>query len=254
MKVLLVSMPFGALDRPALGLSMLKAELAKASFVCALRYLNLAFAELIGCEEYRWISSDLPYTAFAGDWTFAAALYGPRPQSDRRYVEDILRRSWQLGEDDIERILHVRAFVPHFLDHCIESVPWKNYAVVGFTSTFEQNIASLALAKRVKAAHRNVKIVFGGANWEGEMGVALHRTFPFVDYVCSGEADASFPALLRSLRDRRKLDAKDHAGIVYRSQGRSVFTGPPAPVTDLDARPIPDFSDYFAALDRSSAP
>ena len=75
--------------------------------------------------------------------------------------------------------------------------------MVGFTSTFEQNIASLALAQRLAAAHPSVLIVFGGANWEGEMGVALHRRFGFVDVVVSGEADLSFPALVRELADRR---------------------------------------------------
>jgi Radical SAM superfamily len=86
-----------------------------------------------------------------------------------------------------------------FLDYCIDTIAWEKYAVVGFTSTFEQNIASLALAGRIKAAHPRIAVVFGGANWEGEMGHELHRQFRFVDYVCSGEADLSFPALLQCI-------------------------------------------------------
>jgi ribosomal peptide maturation radical SAM protein 1 len=256
MKVLLVSMPFGALDRPALGLSMLKAEVTKAGFACDVRYLNIAFAELIGCEEYRWLSSDLPYTAFAGDWTFTRSLYGPRPRSDAEYIDEILRHTWLFNEEDIARLLRIRELVPHFLDHCMRAVSWKEYQVVGFTSTFEQNIASLVLAKRLKAAFPSIKNVFGGANWEGEMGLALHRAFDFIDYVCSGEADDSFPALLRRLSGRRSRNqgAKFPPGVVHRVGGRSILTGAPTPVRDLDLRPIPDFSDYFAALDRSSAP
>ena len=115
-------MPFGALDRPALGLSLLKAELAKAGFACDVRYLNFTFAELVGCEDYHWISSGLPYTAFAGDWTFTTALYGARPHSDARYIDEILRRTWQLDADDIARILQIRGLVPHFLDYCMETV------------------------------------------------------------------------------------------------------------------------------------
>jgi ribosomal peptide maturation radical SAM protein 1 len=254
MNVLLLSMPFGALDRPALGMSILKAELAKVGIACEARYLNVVLAELVGCEEYRWISSELPYTAFAGDWTFTTALYGSRPQSEAGYVDEILRRTWQFDERDIARLLHVRKLVPHFLDYCMETVRWRDYQVVGFTSTFEQNIASLALAKRIKAKYPAIKIVFGGANWEGEMGIALHGAFDFIDYVCSGEADDSFPELIRRIRDGRPVGDKRHLlpGIVYRSKGRSVFTGPPAPVHDLDAHPIPDFADYFSTLDRSS--
>ena len=255
MKVLLASMPFGALDRPALGLSMLKAELERDGFACDLRYLNIAFAELVGCDLYRWISSELPYTAFAGDWTFTTALYGPRPDCDRAYIQEILRDTWRLSEDDIARLLRIRALVPHFLDHCMEVIPWREYDVVGFTSTFEQNLASLALAQRLKARHKNIQTVFGGANWEGEMGLALHGAFDFVDLVCGGEADFTFPELLRRIRggQRPSQAAKDLPGVVHRSGGESIFTGPPAPIRDLDAHPVPDFSDYFAALDRSSA-
>ena len=38
-----------------------------------------------------------------------------------------------------------------------------------------------------------------GANCEREMGHALHRLFPFVDNVCSGEGDIAFPVLARRI-------------------------------------------------------
>src|SRR4029078_9458024 len=63
------------------------------------------------------------------------------------------------------------------------------YDIVGFSSTFQQNIPSLALARELKRRHPGVKILFGGANCEDEMGRELHRSFPFLDVVCSGEAD-----------------------------------------------------------------
>src|SRR6266851_598084 len=93
----------------------------------------------------------------------------------------------------------MQAKAPTFLDHCMAAIPWGEYAIVGFTSTFEQNIASLSLAARIKATYPNIVIVFGGANWEAEMGIELHRQFPFVDFVCSGEADLSFPALVERI-------------------------------------------------------
>jgi ribosomal peptide maturation radical SAM protein 1 len=131
--------------------------------------------------------------------------------------------------------------------------PWEDYAAVGFTSTFEQNIASLALAKRIKAAHPHVAIVFGGANWEGEMGQELHRQFRFVDYVCSGEADESFPRLAALILADGVDEATFPPGIVYRKDGRTISTGRAAPVRDMDALPIPDFADYFRDWSGSSA-
>ncbi len=254
-KVLLISMPMGALDRPSLGLSLLKARLAELNIPCDVLYLNFSFAELVGSAIYQWMVNELPYIAFAGDWAFTRSLYGERPDVDRRYVDEVLRTIWRLPEHDIARIVQVARLTKPFIDHCMAAIPWPEYAVVGFTSTFEQNIASLALARRLKEAHPQCATVFGGANWESMMGLELHHQFPFVDYVCSGEAEESFPALVQVLRERRPalVAVARIPGIVYRRDGESRATGPAAVVRDLDALPVPDYSDYFRDLGRSSA-
>lgn len=254
MKVLLCSMPLGALERQALGISILKAAVRERGFHCDLKYLTFPFAELIGDETYRWLSYSLPYTAFAGDWCFTEALYGPDAQRDADYEENILRREWALSDDSVARIWDVRRKVPLFLTHCLSALPWKDYDVVGFTSTFEQNIASLALAQQLKASYPRMRIVFGGANWEAEMGLELHSRFPFVDFVCSGEADYTFPALVAQLAKKTKQSAAESQlpGLIYRSKGKSIYTGPAELVRDLDAVPTPDFDDYFRELAEST--
>jgi ribosomal peptide maturation radical SAM protein 1 len=252
-KILLVSMPFGAMERPALGLSLLKARLTQDGIACDVRYPSFTFADLLGAEKYQWISSALPYIAFAGDWCFAETLYGPRPAADGSYCSEVLQKTWRLGAEIIAGVQAVRAMAGKFLDHCMESIPWQDYAVVGFTSTFEQNLASLALAKRIKAAHPSIAIVFGGANWEGEMGEELHRQFSFVDYVCLGEADESFPVLAVLLLTKTPKGVALPRGIVYRENGRSLSTGRPVPVRNMDALPFPDFSDYFREWSESGA-
>jgi ribosomal peptide maturation radical SAM protein 1 len=209
--------------------------------------------DLLGAEEYQWISSALPYVAFAGDWCFTEALYGPRPAADARYIAEVLQETWHLGAEDIARVKAVRTMAGKFLDYCMASIPWGQYAAVGFTSTFEQNLASLALAKRLKAARPGIATVFGGANWEGEMGEELHRQFGFVDYVCSGEADESFPVLAALLLTGAVKEAVLPPGIVYRDSDRSISTGRSTPVRDMDALPFPDFSDYFREWSESSA-
>jgi ribosomal peptide maturation radical SAM protein 1 len=249
-------MPFGALDRQALGLSLLKAGLERSGLPCEIRYLNFPFAEFVGYKVYEWITYEAPHTAFVGEWCFTAELYGDRPEIDRRYIQTVLRDTWQLSEADVVSVERVRALSGPFLDYCMQAVPWKTYRIIGFTSTFEQNLASLAMAQRIKFIYPDTVIVFGGANWESEMGLELHRHFPFVDYVCSGEAEESFPALVRRVLAHEPLDGSERSipGIVYRDQqtGVSVFTGSHVPIRDLDSLPFPDFSDYFAALDQST--
>lgn len=244
-RVLLLSMPFGAIERPSLGLSLLAGSLRRAGVGCRVKYLTFALAEFLGIDEYLWISNELPYTAFAGDWSFARALHGEDPVGQSAYIEEILRGVWYLDDASVNRVMRVRAYCEHFLDHCMSAIPWDEYDLVGFTSTFEQNIASLALARRIKAAHPRIAIVFGGANWEGEMGHTLHESFPFVDYVCSGEADHSFPALVEAL-STPGADVGAIAGVVYRDRsGASISTGPAALVEDLNDLAYPDFDDYF---------
>ena len=54
----------------------------------------------------------------------------------------------------------------------------------------------LALARRIKEAYPHVRTVFGGANFDDEMGPEYVRTLPWVDYAVIGEGDEVFPALV----------------------------------------------------------
>lgn len=254
-KVLLISMPFGALERQALGISLLKAILKEEGVACDIRYLSFTFAELIGADEYYWLSNDLPHTAFAGEWLFTSELYGDDLIADNNYIREILKEEWKIDNSSVSRVLYVRNMVQHFLDYCMETIAWQRYALVGFTSTFEQNISSLALAKRIKEKYPRTSIVFGGGNWEGEMGEELHRCFPFVDYACMGEADQSFPVLAGKVLsgDMSKHEISKIKGVVYRSNGQSFSTGPPDIFQNMDRLPIPDYSDYFMELEETPA-
>ena len=230
-RVLLLSLPVAPLLRPSLALGLLAAHCRRLAIHCDVRYLTLPFAERVGPAEYGWLSSRVPYEAFAGDWLFTGALYGARPEADAAYVDEILRGIWRLRAEAVERIQRLRAAVEPFLSHCFETIDWDHYTLVGFTSMFQQNIASLALAARVKAAHPHLTIAFGGSNWEDPMGLALQRRFPFVDLVFSGEADVSFPTTLEGRRYDRDTP---------------VVTAPAR--ADLDQLPVPDFDAYFEQL------
>ena len=257
MHVVLVSMPWGALERPALGIGLLAESLrARRGVSCEIRYLNMQFADAIGADRYQWITHRLPHIAFAGEWLFTEALYGPDAGRDAAYLEAILRREWNLPELDIAALVEVRGQVGPYLRSMMDDHDWASADVVGFTSTFEQNIASLALAQRLKQRHPALAVAFGGANWEAEMGEELHRRFPFIDICCSGEADLSFPRVVEALRaPKRKRTALLRAipGLVFRDQGTSVATGSVAPVEAMDTLPVPSYGEYFAAREGSTA-
>lgn len=249
--VLLINMPFSCADRPQLNVSLLKSALVARGVPCDVADFNLDFAEAVRPVIYQWLCEGFNHNAMAGEWLFAHHFFGDALLDGEGYLRHLRERAFASPEA-VARIREVRRHVGPFLEHCLRSVDWGRYAVVGFTSTFHQNMASLALAHAVKERHPGKVVVMGGANCEYPMGLALHRCFPFVDYVFSGEADYSFPEFVRRLAAREPVT--DLSGIVYRDGRRSVYTGQSKLVTDLDALPFPDFDAYFSRLARTSVP
>jgi ribosomal peptide maturation radical SAM protein 1 len=123
--------------------------------------------------------------------------------------------------------------------------------VVGFTSTSNQNVPSLVLAKILKSRDPSLAIVFGGANCDGPMGAALHRAFPWVDVVVRGEAERILPDLVRDLVAGRAV--RPQAGLCFR-EGERAVTIPQAtgiPIA-MDEIPTPTFDEYFERLAKTS--
>jgi ribosomal peptide maturation radical SAM protein 1 len=251
-RVLLLVMPFLTLRRPHLGVGLLKAELNRAGMDCDVRYFNFQFADIIGTAAYEQIAEGAPAHQMPGEWIFTPALYGEdaRPAGDFSLA---LVRGLKVYDDKfLQQIDRARNLSPAFIQDCVRQIDFSRYDIVGFTSTFQQNIASLAMAQAVKRQWPEVTTVCGGANFEGEMGVEIHRLFPFIDVVCSGEADTVFPELVRRLRAAEPVH--DLGGVTSRAKGFSVTGSTPQSfVSDLNNLPYPDHGDYFRDLQISKS-
>jgi ribosomal peptide maturation radical SAM protein 1 len=261
--VLLVSMPFGPLLSPSLGLSLLQPQLTAHGLSCRIEYFTLPFAERIGERLYSRIASEsrAMSRAFVGEWIFSHALFDWSPDRDERYISDVLLKppSWlgrnqtrPPGRADVKAILAARDAACAFVDDCADRIVAARPAIVGFTSVFQQHLASLALARRVKERLPGVVVVIGGANCEATMGVETLRQFSFVDAIVSGEGDRVFAEL--ASRIVSGAPAEDIAGVVsQRSIGAALAApAPTAPaVTDLDALPYPQYGDFFDQFQRS---
>jgi ribosomal peptide maturation radical SAM protein 1 len=247
-KVALVSMPFASIDMPSIGISLLQAALRRDGVECHTHYPNLRFARHIGLPIYSWLANPMEIT-LAGEWIFAHLLFSDKTPSTEAYLKDILLNRLR-GEIDfsiLRALLKAKSEASQFLNDCLVAIDFSQYRIVGFTSTFEQNLASLALARRLKDKYPDMVIVFGGANCEAEMGIELHRQFAFVDYVCSGEGDVNFPELVQRILHGQSPCGLD--GIIARHNGVTVT--PPqlvAPVKDMDSLPLPSYDDYFEQL------
>jgi ribosomal peptide maturation radical SAM protein 1 len=246
-RVLLVVPPFHFLDRPALGVSLLQAALTRDGIPCEILYLNLRFADFAGEELYTAITESR-YQAMLGEWVFAGDLFGDRAPDPQRYLDEILIGRHCDGAFG-ERVQKLRARTPAFMDHVLDDVAWGDYAIVGATSTFQQNCPALALLQRVKTRDPNVATLMGGANCEGVMGGAIHESFPFVDYVLSGEGDGIFPRLVKAILAGQRVSLP---GVYARGEPNLVEGNHSPTVMDLDGLPYPNFDDYFSELAGSS--
>jgi ribosomal peptide maturation radical SAM protein 1 len=255
MRAVLVSMPFMSLDRPSIQLGLLKAIGAEHGFAVGTLHANLDFAALIGADYYRVLADTRG--PLVGDWLFSVAAFGAEaPDPDGRLLEDCaadlayLPGNWAQAR---ERLLRTReADVPALLDALAGSYPWDEVDVVGFSCTFQQNTASFALARRLKDRYPHLVTVFGGANFDGEMGLELLRSVECIDLAVTGEADAAFPRLLRALASGG--EPADVPGVARRAGGAAhgelVATAPEPPAGSLDELPFPDYGEYFDRAER----
>lgn len=244
MDIVFVVMPFADLGRPAIGVSLLKSAALRDGHTALIEYLNIPLADELGPELYQQISSSLPPNLMVGEWFFADDLFGDDIPDTEQYVNGVLSR--QASEELVAQVVAGRSLVSKYLDDCARRIAAHSPRLVGFTSTFHQTCASLAVAKRLKALPGPPLIVFGGANCEGEMGLQLLESFPWIDYVCCGESDISFPRLLDHIfRD----SATVVPGVLQRGQPNLIVKS--EGVQDMDVLPYPDYDDYFAQLERS---
>jgi ribosomal peptide maturation radical SAM protein 1 len=261
-QVLLASMPFGVLNSPSLALGILQARLRAAGIAAECRHFTIDYAARIGVEAYNRIAGGLPRTtSLLGEWIFSHALHPRSPAQQETYLREIF------GDEDrtfdhidremriksIEQILRLAAEAGDFVDCAANEILAGDPTVVGLTSVFEQNLASIALARRLRTLAPHLVIIMGGANCEGEMGRELARRYPFVDLVISGEADRLVVPLVAGLSRRIDWPANESLHPVIDADASAGSFLQARMIHDLEDQPRPDFDSYFEDLARHPA-
>jgi ribosomal peptide maturation radical SAM protein 1 len=256
-RVWLISMPWDQLEHPPIQLAILQAVLERdgigADVHClALDFLDHCIAltaegppdERLGVADYDLIV-ELSRDVGLGDWIFAEST----ADNDAGYISWL--REHPVAEHSIDVARRFRVLVASFLDRWADTIAAAAPAVVGFTTGADQTAASLALARRLKARLPDVRIVFGGANCQGVMGAALHRTFPWVDAVVRGEGERVLPGLVKDFLAGGPC--RPQPGLCYRDGERSVAVPEGGDPVALDDMPLPRYDTYFARLAASPA-
>ena len=241
MRVLLVNMPWSPIDLPSLALGILKRSVDERvpGAGAEVLHANLEFTDWItertefAPEDYQFYSLS-SYFLGCGDWVFSSALYDDPTWRDEEFAT-AMKGKLRKSRLHMSRELHRQA--PEFVEMMARRIVEYAPDVVGFTSTFQQNTAALAAAKYVKRLAPGIVTVMGGANCDGEQGEAVHRNFPFVDFVIRGEGEAAFPQLLTAIIEGAGSDELATVpGLCHRdAEGASVVnpmaTSPLPPAT-----------------------
>lgn len=252
-------MPWEAPEFPSIQLGLLQAALERAGFRTAVRSVKLDFldhcvratagrpaGERLGVAEYDRVV-ELSRDVNLGDWIFSIPPFrNSSPSDDDEYLQLLHDRPGT----DIAAALRFREQVPAFLERCTAEIIAAAPRVVGFTTGANQAVASLILARLLKTAAPSLQIVFGGANCQGAMGAALHRSFPWVDVVVRGEGETVLPRLVEDLLAGRT--PRPAPGLCYRDGNRMVVIEEAAGDVAMDAIPTPNYDEYFARLATTS--
>ncbi len=253
-KVLLVSMPVSVPHYPSLALGLLKPALQAIGERCDVRYFSLDYVDFLGAENHACLTDVAYYMAHVGEWVFSGVAHGQPDQTGLGFLVDCFARDFARFNtaDRLAVFLRARREASAFIAQCFDSIDWSGIDIVGFTTAFQQTMASLALARRIKQAHPRIMIAFGGVNTQDEMGRALLRHYPFIDAVCVGEGDRSFPELVR--RWRVGESSGDIPAMAVRLPDGAIapVVGPSA-LAEMDALPYPDYDDFFTQHARSAA-
>lgn len=234
-KVTLVCCPFLSLQRPALGVSLLKAGLERKGITCDIRYINLEYADFEDTAFCQKMAEGVRTHFLLGEWIFSHLIQGFA--NERPVDEGMDWVSSRAPEPLVKRMAAAKARASQFVDQQAQAILAGAPDIVGFSSSFQQNCASLSIAARVKELSPDTVICFGGANLEGPMGQTTLKHFTQIDVVFSGEADNTFPDFVTSFAAN---------GNVLDSDTEHFIEG--NPISEMDALPVPDYSDYFGTL------
>lgn len=253
-RVLFASMPFASNRRPSLGLSLLQGKLQEAHISSFVWYPFLPLVPQVGTTLYEEIADGhYPNYYMIGEWIFAPWLMSDpqdhswNNESDAAYLQYLQElRIWLdvpyfkgISQENVEAIVGIRQLIPAFFENALNAFDWNKVQFVGFTSVFQQHVASLAFARMLKERYPHLTIVIGGANVEGPMGRGALRSFPWLDAVVSGEGENVIVPLVEAV-----LNGEDYSQVpgVW-ARHRSEAKQPPR--VKMDDLPYPIFDDFF---------
>jgi ribosomal peptide maturation radical SAM protein 1 len=244
--VALVSMPTLSARFPSFQLGLLKPVLESHGIPAQTFSLFMYFGAHVGWRLNETIAD--VYPSMVGEWVWTRTAFGGFADDDEyfRVYDDNLRWIAHRAGCALEDLRRVRdEAAPAFIDFCLNSIDWSRFGLVGFSVVFQQTLASVALARALKEKHPRLPVIMGGASFEDDIAEEIMRGCPQVDYVHCGDAEETFPEMIRRLY--AGVSMKGLRGVMWRDGERVEYAGRAPNLADMNRTPTPDFDEYFYA-------
>jgi magnesium-protoporphyrin IX monomethyl ester (oxidative) cyclase len=256
--LVLVHMPFGSLSISPLSMGVLLAAAKKNKLSVKGFFPGFHFINLLGYEFYN-ILHRCTMEEGVGNLLFSHEIFRQR---DRiiKYIEEFVSSSREKFDADISNFFGSQVEIAELVDILLEkttfflektaaqALDWSP-SIVACSASVNQHVASLALLKRIKKFNPGITTIMGGPSVWGKPGLATVKSFPWVDYVFSGEGDDNFVKFCEDILKHKGSDLRDLllplGALSAAWEGKLV---PVARVSNLEALPPPDFHDYCDAL------
>lgn len=253
LRITLVNLPWQVVTWPSMAMSVLDTALTDLGHDVTQLYENVSFAEhclavtdgAISPDDYYAVCDD-GYPYGVGEWIFSSALYHPGWRIDEFRAHLTLG-----GYPAIDEAVQMHHLAPEYTRLAAERVLASEPELVGLTSSFEQNVPSLALARQLKRLRPDLPVVMGGANCDDVMGAALHRNFSWLDFVVRGEGERPVAELMEALAGNRRL--AEVTSLCWRDpSGRSVENPYVAVMTPGPHLPAAQVRPFFSTVEASA--
>ncbi len=246
MRVFLVAMPWSPFDMPNPALGVLTAHIRRE-----LPHIDVSplYAYVDVASELESIYVKLSDSDLRCELLYAALLFPEQREDVEHKLGQVLLKAGMCDTLDAGRGLCRYAIdvLDRHLDE-LASACAEQADVVGFTTTYSQLFSSIAACRRIKTLSPSTLTVLGGASIEGNgVAASILDVFPCVDYVVRGEGEIALVDLLR--RIERGDTTPLPVGVAARRDGTGVEETPAEVVEPLDGLPVPDYTEFFDAVE-----
>ena len=230
--VVIVVAPFANSSSPAIGPSLLMAGCQRGISIAAFFTRTLSWQPYSGMnytkgsrgmEIASLATPFLPPTLFPAGKDELICFISDKDNSARINLS-------------IEDYYKIDEVIPEYLNYVSQRLIGTGARIIGFSSLYNQNTSSIAIAGQLKQANPEIITAIGGSSVTNPMGRALSEIAPMLDTFFSGEADTEFPRFCDDILNNR-LSSSSIPKMIDCSSA-----------TDMDSVEIPVFEDYFEQL------